>query len=893
MSKDQRLNPDALLELVNSETEKESSGHLRIFLGMSAGVGKTFSMLKAAHQKQKEGFRVLVGVVETHGRSDTADLLDGLNILPRKQIQYRGVNLTELDIDAVLEQKPDLVIIDELAHSNVPGSRHPKRYQDVLEILEAGIHVYTALNVQHLESRKDSVEQITGISIRETVPDSILEKAQLVELVDIAPIELLKRLSEGKVYLGDKAQTAADHFFKEDKLTALREIALRITAERVDQDLQRFAITRDEKPWQTNERLLVAVSHSPYSEKIIRATRRLAYNLEAPWIALHADTGITLNEDDHLQLQKNLNLARELKAEVINTTDSDVASAIQRIARQKNVTQVIVGRPTRRWFRDVLEGGSLLQKLVKESLEVDVHVIRQDINQDYQPSFKNEVALYRTKTGWTKYYYTAWFFVAVTIAGALLEPYIGYRAVGFIFLLGVVLTSLWGSIGAVLFSAALSAFIWNYGFIPPRFTFVVSSADDLILLFSNFAVALTTGILTNRTRIRENLIREREEKTNLLNLILEDISKSQNKSEFIDNVSDRVSKYFDGQTSVILKSKQGDLQFDKTKNRIDEKDQAVALWAYQNQKNAGWSTETLSQSESMYVPLKGISESVGVLVFTSRRRLKKLSVDQKELLISIATQLGISIERHFLSRRLAESQRLKDSELLHQTLLNSISHEMRTPLTTLMGAASKLAQNQSLDASSQQLAESLVSASDRLNRVIENLLDMSRLNSGVLGLKREWNDLTDLVGVVLKKLERNLSSHKVNVQIADDLDLLNIDFRLFEHALSNLILNATQYAGTNLEIQIQAERLKDEIVIKISDNGVGITPENQAQLFEKFYRVPGSPAGGTGLGLSIVKGIIELHQGTIKYELNEPQGSKFIIRLPYKESPQIKGGSFE
>lgn len=893
MGTDQRLNPDELLKVINLENEKLSSGWLRVFLGMSAGVGKTYAMLKAAHQKQKEGLQVWVGVVETHGRSETAELLNGLHLMPRKKINYRETDLEEFDIDAVLAKKPDLVLIDELAHSNAPGSRHTKRYQDVLEILEAGIDVYTTLNVQHLESRKDSVENITGIKIRETVPDSILERAHLVELVDIAPSELLKRLSEGKVYLGDKAKIAADHFFQEDKLTALREIALRMTAERVDQDLQRFAVTRDEKPWQTNERLLVAVSHSPYSEKIIRATRRLAYNLEAPWIALHVDTGITLSDLDQSQLQRNLNLARDLKAEVVNTTDSDIASAIQRISRQKNVTQVVVGRPNRSWLRNMLEGGSLLQRLVKESQEVDVHIIRNDMNLDLQPSLRKDLALYRTYSGWMKYYYIAWFFLAVTILGSVLEPYIGYRAVGFIFLLAVVLTSLWGSMGAVLVSAALSAFIWNFGFIPPRFTFVVSSADDAILLLANFVVALITGILTNRVRIRENLIRQREEKTNLLNLVLQDISQSQNKSEFITKVSQRVSHYFDGYASVMLKARTGELIFDQNKLYLDEKEKAVALWSYQNQKNAGWSTETLGQANYLYIPLRGVSESVGLFVFQMRKSQKNLSVDQKELLMSITTQLGISIERHFLSRRLVEAQRLKDSELLHQTLLNSISHEMRTPLTTIMGVSAALEQNKNLDPSAQNLTASLFQASDRLNRVIENLLDMSRLNSGVLGLKLEWHDFSDLVGVVLKKLEKNLLGHTVQVKLSDDIDLIYIDFRLFEHALSNLIFNATQYGGSNLNIHITAEKIDSVIRIQVCDNGVGIAPEYRKNLFEKFYRVPGSPAGGTGLGLSIVKGIIQLHKGEISYKENIPRGARFVIEMPYLKSPSASRGIIE
>ncbi len=886
---DQRLNPDALLDLINKEDHQQSFGKLRVFLGMSAGVGKTYAMLKAAHQRQKEGLTVAIGAVETHGRSETHALLDGLKLISKKKIKYRDTSLEEMDLDAILELKPDLVIVDELAHTNAPTSRHPKRYQDVIEILEAGIDVYTAVNVQHLESRKDSVEQITGINIRETVPDSILERATLIELVDIAPSELLKRLREGKVYLGDKADHAAQNFFKEDRLTALREIALRLTAERVDHDLQKFTITRDEKPWQTNERLLVAVSHSPYSQKLVRATRRLAYNLEAPWIALHVETGLTLSDEDQRQLKKNLDLARELKAEVINTTDTDVASAIQRISRQKNVTQVVVGKPTRRWFRDVIEGGHLLDRLVKDNHEVDIHVIRHDPSEFPQPPISEELSLYKSGSGWIKYYYIMWFFVLVTMAGAIFEPYIGYRAVGFIFLLAVVITSLWGSIAAVSFSAVLSAFIWNFGFIPPRFTFVIQSADDVILCVSYFVVALITGFLTNRIRIREKLIREREEKTNLMNQILQDISKSQNKSEFIDKVCSRISQSFLGNAKVVLKSKAGVLQFDRLKDshELDQKEQAVALWAFQNQKNAGWSTETLNQARSLYIPLRGIAENVGVLIYKPDRRINRLKVDQKELLLGIATQLGISIERHFLSRRLLEAQRLKDSEVLHQTLLNSISHEMRTPLTAIMGSASAIFNKATKDAELKPISENLSEASERLNRVIENLLDMSRLSSGFLGLKLEWHDLSDLVGVVVKKLEKNLGPHKLTVQVDDAIELVHMDFRLFEHALSNLILNATQYAGTRCQILVKAEKKDSKIRISVEDDGCGIPDESRAKLFEKFYRVPGTPTGGTGLGLSIVKGIVELHKGLIWYEANQPNGSKFIIELPIENSPKL------
>lgn len=890
MTKESRLDPDELLRVITEDSNASTAGKLRVFLGMSAGVGKTYAMLKAAHQKKTEGSKVVIGIVETHGRIETADLLAGLEVIPKKIIRHRDKDLEEMDLERILELKPELVIVDELPHTNVPGSRHEKRYQDVIELLDAGIDVYTAINVQHLESRKDVVETITGIQIRETVPDSILERANLVELVDIAPSELLKRLNVGKVYLGDKAKAAADGFFKEDKLTALRELALRMTAERVDQDLQRFCVSRDETPWQTNERLLVAVSHSPYSEKLIRATRRLAYNLEAPWIAVHIDTGVQLNDEDQSQLVKNLNLARELSAEVITTTDTELPNAIKRISRQKNVTQVIVGRPTRRWFRDFLEGGSLLDRLVRESQEVDVHVIRMDNFSHKRPSLLSELSLYRTKTGFFKYYNTIWFLLAVTFLSFALESLIGYRAIGFIFLLGVLAVGMFGSIGAVLFAATASALIWDICFIPPKFTFAISQPDDMILCVSYFVVAITSGFLTNRIRFHEKLMYERQERTDVLYEVLKDIANSANKEEFIEKVKSRIGKLLDGECGVILKGKDGTLDFLASKNyslQMDENERAVALWSFQNQKTAGWSTETLMQAKALYLPLQGANENIGVFVFKPTRLNRKFGLEQENLLYSITGQLGVSIERNFLSRRISETQRLEDSEKLHQTILSSISHEMRTPLTVILGAAASLESDLVTDSNVKVLAMSIAMNGERLNRVIENLLDMSRLSNGSLALKLEWQDFSDLVGVVRRKLAKPLSNHNVVVKISPDFQLVRMDFRLFEHALSNLILNSTQYSKVGTTISIEAYKKNNRLIIVVLDEGPGIFKEYAEHIFEKFYRVPGSPPGGTGLGLSIVQSIIELHKGSISYEANVPSGSRFIIDLPFEKPPEI------
>ena len=888
---DGRPDPDQLLQAISEEEHKSKIAPLRMFLGMSAGVGKTYAMLRAAIDRKYEGADVVIGVVETHGRADTMALAQKLPSIERKQISYKGVTISEMDIDAIIARRPQVVLVDELAHTNAPGSRHQKRYQDVLEILSAGIEVYTTLNVQHLESRKDLVEQITGVPIRETVPDSILERATQIELIDVTPAELLKRLKEGKVYLGDKAEQAAKHFFKPDSLTALREISLRVTAERVDQELQQFPDLRQASgPWQTNERLMVAVSHSPYSEKVIRATRRIAYNLEAPWVAVHIDTGVPLSDEDQAQLAKNIELARELKAEVITTSDTDVPTALRRIARQKNVTQIVVGRPTKRFFRDVVEGGTLLDRLVRESVEVDVHVIRQDGKPKYRPPFLTKIEHFsRPITYWNAFL----FLTGLSILCGLMSSIVGYLAIGFIFLLGVLMVGLFATIGPTLFIAVLSAMIWDYFFIPPRFVFTIREPADAILILIYLTTAVVTGYLTNRIRSHERVLREREDSTNALFEISQDIAGSRNKDEFLSKINARVGRLLDGDCSIIVASAEGKLMTDEYKPyspqpHLSEKEQAVAAWAFSASKIAGWSTETLSEAKALYVPLTAPDRTVGVLVYRPKSN-RKLNLEQENMLYSIATQLAISLERHFFERRLREADRLKESEKIHQTLLNSISHEMRTPLTAIIGTATALedVNNSQNPQYVRELAHHLLDAGDRLNHVIENLLDMSRLDSGVLAFDMQWQDFHDLVSVTLKKLEKNLSNHKVVIDLPDSLPLVRMDFRLMEHALANLLLNAAIYSSAGTTIRISAKKNTDTISVTVEDSGPGIPENLLGKVFEKFFRAPGTPPGGVGLGLSIVKGIAEIHNGQVRVRNRAEGGTCFVIELPLAEVPSV------
>ncbi len=889
MSEPIRPDPDELLAAIKKDEDKSKSGRLRIFFGMAAGVGKTYAMLKAAQERLKEGVDVIIGTVDTHHRTETEMLLAGLPLIPRKKTTYKNTVLEEMDIDAILARRPQLVLVDELAHTNVPGSRHPKRWHDVVELLDAGIDVYSTVNVQHIESRKESVESITEIKIRETVPDSLLERACQIILIDIAPAELLKRLREGKVYLGDMAEAAARSFFKEDRLTALREISLRLTAEKVDNELQdMMAVKETDTAWKTTERLMVAVSHSPYSEGLIRAARRLAFSMEAPWVAVHVDTGIVLSDQDKATLAKNLSLVRELGGELISTADVDIAQALKRIALQRQITQLIVGRPTRRWIRDMFQGGTILDRLVRESGSFDVHILRQES----RPGIASKgLPKLEYKSGIQVYGVIFGAVVTIALMSGLLLPFIGYRAVGFIFLLTTLIMGMFVSIGPILAAAVMSALIWDFFFIPPHGTFWISAPEDLAMCGAYLLVAVITGTLTNRIRRRERMLRLREERTRVLYDIVQTMAAGHDRQELMSRTAEKLGAVLDGECTIAPSNQEQRLERQTYPSHEwcrDDKEWAVAQWAFEHGKVAGWATDTLPSAAGVYIPLKGTSETVGILAYHPRGKVRLLQ-EEEGLLFTVARQLAISLERELLKERSRQAERLAESEKLYQTILNSVSHEIRTPLTAIIGFTSALRSDRLNTDPEQrlQILNELNGNAERLNNVVTNLLDLSRLNSGLPGLKKDWHDINDLIAVALGEMQKLLYNHPVAIRSAENLPLVRVEFGLFKQAIINILSNTAAYTppGTALELEIKA--VGNEMVVRISDKGPGIPVESLPHLFDKFYRVPSTPSGGTGIGLAIVKAIIELHGGSVGAANNPDGGACFSLILPLEKQPDL------
>jgi len=889
MSDPERPDPDALLAAIQKVEAAKKRGKLKVFVGMAAGVGKTYAMLDTARHIQAEGVDVVIGYVETHRRAETEALVTGLELIPRRKTDYRGTTVEEMDTDAILSRAPQLVLVDELAHSNAPGSRHAKRYLDVTELLEAGIDVWTTINVQHFESRADTVQQITGIRVHETIPDSILDFANEIELIDLSPEELRKRLAEGKVYTADRIETAASNFFRIGNLTALREMALRLTAERVDQQLQDYmAIKQIAGPWKSGERLMVAVGASPFSEKLIRWTRRMAYNLEASWLAVYVETAQPLATEAKNQLARNLALARSLGGEVLTITGHNVPEALLRLAHQRNVTQIVIGKPNHTPLQTVLRGGSLVDHIIRHSGEIDVYVVTGDQAQsDTRASALPLLPTVQAHSSWRGYLWAALFIGSVTLIDLVIVSnvsWINYQAVGLTELLAVLLVAVYLGRGPALMAATLSAISWNFLFIEPRLTFVISRVEDGILFFLYFMIAIFAGNMTARIRTQERLARYTADRTLALYALAHATATAVNMDDVLTTAIEQIRHIFKVEAAVLLTegATLAGHPHGCSTMPLDDKEMSVAMWVFEHGKPAGRHTETLPLASAQFFPLLTPNRTVGVIGIRSQSD-QRLSADEETLLETFVNQIALVIERELLDEAAQQSAMMRESERLYTTLLNSISHELRTPIAAIKGAASGLIPTQTNE-NRVTLIQDILSATDRLNRLVENLLDMSRLESGRIQIKRDWCDVGEIIGVALTQISDCGDDHPIDIHTDPDLPLVEVDFALLEQVIVNLLENACRYTPVGTPIAIRATHRNHQIVITVEDSGAGIPPDKIESIFEKFYRLPGTPTGGTGLGLSISRGFIEAHHGTITV-MNRPEGgARFQITLPLQGS---------
>jgi two-component system, OmpR family, sensor histidine kinase KdpD len=869
MSEAERPDPDALLAQLKREEAESARGKLKIFFGMSPGVGKTSAMLQAAQHAQAQGTEVVIGVAETHGRKETEALLEGMPLIPRMKIEYRGTTLTEMDLDAILTWHPGLAVVDELAHTNAPGSRHPKRYQDVLELLDAGIDVYTTLNVQHVASRSDTVRQISGVTVSETVPDSVVDLADEIILVDLTPEQLRGRLAEGKVYLGERAEWAARNFFRESNLTALREMALRLVAEHVDRDLR--DIMSEERiagPWKSGDRLLVAVSASPYSERLIRYTRRLASSMEASWVVANIEGPRALSQPEQARLTRYLALARQLGAEVISTPGTDVGEALLRIARQNNVTQIVIGKSlasrwTAFWKRD------LLRWLTKHSGNIDIHIIPTEESAQPRPE---TIEGHLARTPWREFGLALLVAAAVTGLSLAIFDYTGYWAVALFYLLAVVLAGTRLSRWPTLFLATLSALLWNFLFIPPRFTFYISLFQDFMMFGAYFVIAIVIGQLATQLREREKAERRREERATALYRFTRALAASRDLDEALPKVLALIRNSFQAEAAVWLCDEGGLAPHKASTFTPSSKDESVAAWAFQKKQSAGKSTDTLPDAESLHVPLVTGNTAEGVL---SLRLANTPTVEQRELLDAFAAQLAIFVNKESALEEGRAAQLAHQSEKLQRALFDSVSHELKTPLAAISAALQQ----------PQPDRTELKQAVGRLTRTVDHLLDATRLESGLLQPVREWCDPGELLRDAMG--QARLNENNIRISIASNLPTVSVDARLIEQALIAVLANAALHGASQRPIEISVARDNSTIVFYVADHGPGLVAGEEYKVFEKFYRRPGTAPGGLGLGLWIARQLVEAHGGQITAENREGGGARFCIRLPVGEAMRL------
>ncbi len=888
---DQRPDPDELLMRIQEVEARKHRGKLKIFFGAAAGVGKTYAMLDAAHLLRIEGMNVVIGYVEPHSRPETQARVEGLDVIPPRVVEYRGAKLREFDLDAALARKPTLILVDELAHTNVQGSRHPKRWQDVEELLNAGINVYTTMNVQHLESLNDVVAQITGTIVRETVPDSILEEADEVELIDLSPEDLLKRLNEGKIYIPEQAQHALQNFFRKGNLMALRELALRRTAERVDTQMQAYRSDKIiDQIWPAGERIMVCISPSPLAARLVRAAKRMATGFHAEWVTVYVETpqSARLSTTDRNRVIQTLRLAEQLGAETATLTGQDVVEATLNYARKNNVTKIIVGKPMHSVWRDLLFG-SVLNDLIRRSGSIDVYVITGDAAETSPIPIAE--SLLPSQIRWLHYIYATFIIVVCALLASFMFPYFAPANIIMLFLVGIVLVAVRYGRGPSVWASLLSVLAFDFFFIPPHLTFEVSDTQYLITFGVMLLVGVTISTMTVRIKEQVEIARERERRTANLYSMSREFANNNGVEAITNAAINHVQETFNSQAVLFLPDANGELhayRSNYSKQQVTEPEIGVVRWVYDHGQEAGMGSQTLPASQGLYVPMQTPQGKIGVVGVYPPPTQGLFSPDQMHLLELYSNQTALALERARLAAQSERAQVQIETERLRNSLLSSVSHDLRTPLAAITGAVSGvLENNKTLDSHSHELMLIAYEEAERLNRLVGNLLEMTRLESGV-EVDKEWQPLEEVIGTTILRLDRILEHHPLKTQLPDTLPLVPIDGVLIEQVLVNLLENAVKYTPEGTPIELSAHSADKQIVIEVADRGAGLKAGDEQRIFEKFYRARPTTTGGVGLGLAICRAIVEAHGGRIWAENRAGGGAIFRFTLPLDgEPPQV------
>ena len=913
---DQRPDPDLLLAKVTRQEQKARRGKLRIYFGSSAGVGKTYAMLVAACKLVSEGRSILVGVVETHGRTETQALLEGLEVLPRKSVVYRGKVLVEFDLDAALARRPQLILIDELAHSNVSGMRHPKRWQDVDELLAAGIDVFSTLNVQHLESLNDVVGGITNVRVWETIPDKVFDAADEVVLVDIPADELLARLKAGKVYVGQQAEHAAHHFFRKGNLMALRELALRRTAERVEGDVQAYRVDQSiESVWKTATALLTCVGPDAAAERVVRAAARLAGQLNTEWHAIYVETP-NLQRLPPVKREKilaNLNLAQELGARTAVIAHAEIAQSIIAYARKNNLSKLVIGRdPVRRLWPWQRSSGQKLAMLAPDIDLIEIGRAEDGIRTSARasaqlPASPDVESDGRRKAKRLRYLWASLACVGVTLISMPLAAHFDRSNIVAIFILTVVLVGVRLGRGPAALAAVLSVCGFDFFFVPPRLSFAVSDIQYLLTFCIMLAVGLIAGQLTAGLRFQARVASHREERAGSLYEIARDLSGAVEIEQVVKISDESIQRTFRASAALLLPDADGMLIATAATaangangaNGVAKHADAglvvelgTAQWAFDRGQPAGFSTDTLPGSDVLYIPLRAPTQARGVLAVKAHNRRMLRIPEQRQLLDTFAALIAIALERvHYVG--VAQDALLQmESERLRNSLLAALSHDLRTPLTVLLGLAESLALTApELSSVQKETAQAIQDEARRMSTLVSNLLDMARIESGEVTLNLQWQPLEEVVGAALEAARGMLHSHTVVVRLPRDLPLLKFDAVLIERVLVNLLENVSKYTPPGSTVTLSAQVIADQLSVSVADNGPGLPAGREEAVFQKFMRGERESATpGVGLGLAICRAIIESHQGKITAAQRPGGGAIFIFTLPLGFPPRIADG---